>query len=330
MKIDHLFEEATQQASAATPPPVALLPLHDAPERLRALLNTDLPAVLLSSIAVEQKRQGAKRVDGTIIGTGVEDFTTDNTCYSLRYKDKTFQLFDVPGIEGNESKYSAMVKAAVAKGHLVVYVNGTNKKPEKATAEKIRAYLNRGTRVSPVVNMRGNADAYEFDEDRVSLGADPNCAKALAQTTQVLRTVLGDEVLLPGHSVQGLLGFSSLAMRDGTSTIDPSRAHDLVIQQRNYLKHFGSAKAMYEFSQLQDLAGLLHDKLSTFKEDIVESNKAKVRELLVENIKELEIILSDHQAFLDSVEPEFQKCRAAISAALTTFSRVLGAGRKNL
>ena len=330
MKIDRLFEEATQVPSVAPSPQARLPAVQDAPERLRTLLNTDLPALLASSIAVEHKRYAACRVDGSIIGTGAADFTTDNTSYTLKYSNKTFQLFDVPGIEGDESKYTAMVKAAVAKAHLVVYVNGTNKKPEKATAEKIRGYLRRGTQVSPVVNVRSNADAYEFDEDRVSLADDANCAKALAQTTQVLRGVLGDEVLLPGHCVQGLLGFSSLAMRDCASTIDPSRAHDLAIQQRNYLKYFGSTKAMYEFSQLGQVAGVLHDKLGTFQEDIVESNKAKVRELLVENIGVLDKMRDEHLAFLANVEPEFEKCRSAVGAALTTFSRVLGAGRKNL
>jgi hypothetical protein len=333
MKIDRLFEEAThvRPAAPSSPPRQAGLPLvQDAPERLRAVLNVDLPALLACSIAVEHKRYEACRVDGSIIGTGAADFTTDNTCYTLKYDSKTFQLFDVPGIEGNEGKYTAMVKAAVAKAHLVVYVNGTNKKPEKATAEKIRGYLNRGTQVSPVVNMRGNADAYEFDEDRISLANDANCAKALDQTTQVLRGVLGDDVLLPGHCVQGLLGFSSLAMREDASTVHPSRAHDLAIQQSNYLKYFGSTKAMFEFSQLQHVAGVLHAKLGTFKEDIVESNKGKVRELLVENISVLEQMRGEHQTFLASVEPEFEKCRSAVGAALTTFSRVLGAGRKNL
>lgn len=327
MKIDRLFEEATQPE----PPAQALLaPVKGAPERLRLLLEAQLPALLTSSIAVERRRYARYRVDGNIIGTGALDFTQDNTCYTLKYSDdKTFQLFDVPGIEGNEGKYAAMVKAAVAKAHLVFYVNGTNKKPEKATAEKIRDYLHRGTQVSPIYNVRGNADAYEFDEDRESLAANGG-EKGLAQTMQVLRGVLGDEVLLEGHCVQGLLAFSSLALRDGASTIHPSREQDLVVQQRNCLKYFASPKAMYEFSQLQQVAGVLHAKLGTFKEDIVESNKAKVRELLADNLDILDKMRGEHQAFLAGVEPEFEKCRAAVEAARATFVRVLGAGRKNL
>jgi hypothetical protein len=295
------------------------------------LMQLQLPALVAGAVALEQARHRLHRVDGGIIGTGAADFTTGNVCYTLHHRDGTaFQLFDVPGIEGDESKYTGMVRAAVAKAHLVVYVNGTNKKPEKATAEKIRAYLNRGTQVSPVINVRGSADAYEFDEDRVALSEHGNCDAALKQTIDVLRGVLGDEVLLPGHCVQGLLGFSSLAMRGSDSTIHPSRIADLFVQQRNYLKHFAAPEAMYAFSQLEQIAEVLQAKQSTFKQDIVESNKAKIRELLAENIAALQKMRDDHATFLSKIAPEFDKCHAGIKSALASFDRLLVTGRTNI
>ena len=135
------------------------------------------------------------RVDGLIIGTGEADFTKDNVSYSLTYKDKPFSLVDVPGIEGDEAKYQPMVERAVAKAHLVFYVNGTNKKPEKTTAEKIKRYLRRGAKVCPIVNVRGSADAYEFEEDRETLLTTHN-QSALAQTVDVLAETLGENALL--------------------------------------------------------------------------------------------------------------------------------------
>jgi hypothetical protein len=239
----------------------------------------------------------------------------------------------VPGIEGDEARYAGMVRQAVAKAHLVIYVNGTNKKPEKPTAEKIGSYLKRGTQVCPIVNVRGNADSYEFDDDRVTLSDHGKCEEALAQTVGVLEGVLGPQVLMKGHCVQGLLGFSALAMRgaDGTeSTVTPARAHDLALQQHNYLKHFGSRQAMFAFSRMAQVADVLRQKMGTFRQDIVESNKGKVRELLGEHIAALEGMLADHRAFLARVAPEFDKCRAAVDAALASFERVLGASRKNL
>lgn len=331
-ELDDLFASATgadmavpSESGQAPLPPVA-----GAPRELQRLLNVQLLALLQSIVTLEKQRGETYRVDGRIIGTGEADFTKGNTCYTLNYKGKIFQLVDVPGIEGDESKYAHMVRAAVAKAHLVFYVNGTNKKPEKATAEKIRNYLHRGTQVCPIVNVRGNADAYEFDEDRLALQSHGGCSAALEQTTEVLRSVLDEDVLLPGHCVQGLLGFSSLAMTNASTTIHASREHDLVIHQRKYLQYFGSTRKMFEFSQMEAIARVLHRKLGTFKDDIVESNKIKVREMLGENIHVLSTLVEEHRTFLDRVKPEFDKCREAVDGSLQTFERVLGAGRRNL
>ena len=255
MDLNALCDEATGAATPHKPiSPVqpGLPAIRVASKRLEELLNVQLPALLQSAVALEKSKTSVRRVDGRIIGTGEADFTKGNTLYTLNYKGKTFQLIDVPGIEGDESKYAHMVRQAVAKAHLVFYVNGTNKKPEKATAEKIR------------------------------------------------------------------------------STIHPSRDHDLLIQQRNYLKHFASAKAMFEFSQVKPVAQVLHAKLGTFREDIIESNKVKVRELLIENADVLQTALKEHQTFIARVTPEFEKCRVAINEAVQSFERLTAAGRKNL
>ncbi|MBV4474829.1 hypothetical protein [Pseudomonas botevensis] len=332
-ELDELFDEATSTSSPVTPtaaPAPQHVEVHS--PALDALLNHQFITLLDKLLAFERKKAQVRRVDGLIIGTGEADFTKGNTLYPLNYKGKRFQLIDVPGIEGDESKYAHMVREAVAKAHLVFYVNGTNKKPEKATAQKIRAYLRLGTQVCPLINVRGNADAYEFEEDRESLTAHSGSTAALQQTEEVLRSVLGSNVMQPGHCVQGLLAFSSLASdaQTGRTTIDPSRSRDLVIQQRNYQKHFASSKAMYEFSQIKSVAKVLHGKLATFREDMIESNKTKVHELLVENSATLQTLYATHEAFVARTAPEFEKCREAIKAALERFERLVVAGRKNL
>ena len=295
------------------------------------LFDDSLPALTRSLVNQARLKALAGKVDGLIIGTGEADFTKGNVTYPLRYENKTFQLVDVPGIEGDEAKYVDSVQKAIAKAHLVFYVNGTNKKPEKATAEKIRSYLRRGSHVCPLVNVRGSADNYEFEDDRESLlqkGADGT----LEQTEKVLASALGKHVLLPGHCVQGLMGFSSLAYNPHTesTTIHPSRDSSLVRQQRNYLKHFNTSSEMYQFSQMESVANVLKSKLSTFREDIVESNKAKVRELLGRNIKELSQAVESHNSFICDTDPEFQKCRAAVEEAVASFERISLSARRNI
>lgn len=331
-ELDELFEEATSMPSSVVPTTSVSQHIEVSSPTLDALLNRQLTALLDMLVVYERQKAQVHRVDGLIIGTGEADFTKGNTLYPLNYKGKRFQLIDVPGIEGDESKYAHMVREAIAKAHLVFYVNGTNKKPEKATAQKIRNYLRLGTQVCPLVNVRGNADAYEFEEDRESLKNHGGSTTALQQTEEVLRSVLGSKVMQTGHCVQGLLAFSTLAIdaQTGRTTIHSSRSRDLVIQQRNYQKHFTSRKSMYEFSQIQSVAKVLHDKLSTFREDMIESNKTKVYELLVENSETLKNLYISHEAFVAKTKPEFDKCREAIKQAQERFERLVVTGRKNL
>tara|TARA_R110001599_G_scaffold75998_5_gene208103 strand:- start:2004 stop:3635 length:1632 start_codon:yes stop_codon:yes gene_type:complete len=290
-----------------------------------------LPVLAQSIIDCEKKKAFVRRVDGLIIGTGKSDFTQGNVPYALQYNDKTFELIDVPGIEGDESRFIGLVQEAVAKAHLIFYVNGTNKKPEKATAAKIRSYLKRGSSVCPLVNVRGSADSYEFEEDRESLDQGGGGA-ILKQTETVLALALGEQVLLPGHCVQGLIGFSSLSFDHelGASTIHPDRESDLVRHQRNFLNHFDDSDAMYQFSQMESVVDVLTGKLSTFREDIVESNKAKVRELLAENLSVLKETLESHKEFVARVAPEFDKCRASITEAISSFERLVTSARRNV
>lgn len=331
-ELDELFEEATSMPSSVVPTTSVFQHIEARSPALDALLNRQLITLLDMLLVYERQKAQVHRVDGLIIGTGEADFTKGNTLYPLNYKGKRFQLIDVPGIEGDESKYAHMVREAVAKAHLVFYVNGTNKKPEKATAQKIRNYLRLGTQVCPLVNVRGNADAYEFDEDRESLKNHGGSTTALQQTEEVLRAVLGGKVMQTGHCVQGLLAFSALAIdaQTGRTTIHSSRSRDLVIQQRNYQKHFISPKSMYEFSQIKAVAEVLHGKLSTFREDMIESNKTKVYELLVENSETLRKLYSSHEAFVAKTKPEFEKCSEAIKQAQERFERLVVTGRKNL
>jgi len=278
----------------------------------------------------ELTKRSFNRVDGLIIGTGHSDFTKANIRYDLECQGKTFSLIDVPGIEGDESHFTRMVQEAVAKAHLVLYVNGTNKKPERTTAEKIKSYLRRGSNVCTLVNVRGGAGNYEFKEDRESV--DKQGLEILKQTEAVLSAVLEERMLLPGHCVQGLIAFCSLANDSisGTTTIHPNRDSDLARQQRNYLKYFESYDAMYRFSQIERVEDVVRKKLSTYKEDIIESNKEKLRKLLEDNILILETLLKTHKEFLSKIEPEFQRCKSNIKEDVNSFERLLRASHRNV
>ncbi|EFA5294746.1 hypothetical protein [Escherichia coli] len=298
---------------------------------IRFFFKKSLERTVSSVIRTETLRNTAKRVDGLIIGTGEADFTKDNTHYNLRIDDKDFQLIDVPGIEGNETCYTHLVKKAIAQAHLVVYVNGTNKKPETSTAKKIKSYLEYGTQVYPLINVRGYSDDYEFEEDRVALEQQGRGGEALCQTVGVLASVLGADVLLNGNCVQGLLAFSALAYDDNThrTTIHPLRDRNLAVYQRGFFNVFPSRQEMLTFSQIDAVAQTIKNKVATFREDIIESNKYKVRETLDQYLQVLEEQLNSHHCFLQKTIPEFEKCRTAFKNATGEFERRIANSRRN-
>ncbi|WP_447887533.1 DUF1269 domain-containing protein [Serratia fonticola] len=298
---------------------------------IQQLLDQSLSRLIQSVIKTEQLKNTAKRVDGLIIGTGEEDFTKGNTLYTLQIDDKVFQLIDVPGIEGNETRYVHLVKEAIAQAHMVVYVNGTNKKPETATAKKIQSYLEYGTQVYPLINVRGFSDNYEFEEDRLDLVQLGGASDALRQTVEVLAPVLGPDVLMNGHCVQGLLAFSALAYDDSThsTTIHSFRDHNLAISQQEFCDVFPTREEMRAFSQIDAVARTIRSKVATFREDIVESNKGKVRETLGQYLQVLEEQLTSHRSFLNKTEPEFERCRVAFRNAIAEFERRIANNRRN-
>ncbi|MGK7630832.1 DUF1269 domain-containing protein, partial [Salmonella enterica] len=73
---------------------------------------------------------------------------------------------------------------------------------------------------------------------------------------------------------------------------------------------------MRAFSQIDAVARTIRNKVATFREDIVESNKGKVREMLGQYLQVLETQLAGHRTFLKGAEPEFDKCRAAFRNAI--------------
>ena len=280
---------------------------------LSDLVSHRLPTLLKLQKALEHVQRCAGQVDGEIVGTGQADFTQDNVFYEFNHQGKSFQLIDVPGIEGNESKYEAMVQTAIAKAHLVFYVNGTNKKPEADTAKKIKQYLNRDAKIYAICNLRGKADSYEFSQDRQSLEQTHKDAVATReQTREVLEEILGTELVSGCQSLQGLLGFTSVAFDErGLTSIHPNRA-DLLKSQRAYIQDFASLQAMHNFSQLDLLHQVISKGCANFEVDIVESNKRKVLRLLQDTVNDLNKQRDAHHEFSCKIDTEILECKKYI------------------
>ena len=205
--------------------------------------------------------------DGLIVGDGRADFTQTYDEYHLNIFDRPFTLIDVPGIEGKEDDFKDDIKRALQQAHLVFYIQGHNKKPDVATAEKIKKYLNDWVNVYSIYNVRGGAGNYDEVEERDNLyTSDVNKTYTLIEET--FQNILGD-VYQGNIAVQALLAMCAKASF-------AEEREDLSNTQHKLISYFGSAENVYEFSQFEKIVSLIQQKTLHFEEELIAANKQKL------------------------------------------------------
>ena len=215
---------------------------------------------------MERVRTGSAH-DGMIVGDGSADFTKVYCEYHLKINGKPFTLIDVPGIEGREEDYSEDIKRALDKAHCIFYVQGHNKQPDTATAEKIKRYLKDWVSVYSIYNIRGGAGDYDEPEERETLMTEKT-VKTETLITGTFSDILGERY--KGNiSLQGLLAMCSVA------DFAESR-NDLLRTQAKLKKLFGDSNTLFRFSRMFALTELIDNMADHFLEEIVEANKQKM------------------------------------------------------
>ena len=254
-----------------------------------------------------------KKEDGLIVGDGRHDFTKTYEEYHLSIAGHPFTLIDVPGIEGNEAEFKDVIKTALHKAHCVFYVQGHNKKPDRATAEKIKKYLGDWVKVYSIYNVRGSVGNYDEEEERETL-ITSGVLKAESLIQAEFKTILGD--VYAGHvTLQGLLAMSAKASFS-------SKREDLIRGQQKLLKYFGgSADKVLEFSQFKTLTTLVEQKASNFKSEIIEANKQKLVSLAGNIATDVEQVMETQKNYLANLESNLRTinrevCNNSIDLAL--------------
>ena len=254
-----------------------------------------------------------KKEDGLIVGDGRHDFTKTYEEYHLSIAGHPFTLIDVPGIEGNEAEFKDVIKSALHKAHCVFYVQGHNKKPDRATAEKIKKYLGDWVKVYSIYNVRGGVSNYDEEEERETL-ITSGVLKAESLIKAEFKTILGDGYA--GHvTLQGLLAMSAKASFS-------SKREDLIRGQQKLLKYFdGSADKVLEFSQFKTLTTLVEQKSSNFKSEIIEANKQKLMSLAGNIATDIEQVMESQKSYLANLESNLRTinrevCNNSMDSAL--------------
>ncbi len=254
-----------------------------------------------------------KKEDGLIVGDGRHDFTKTYEEYHLSIAGHPFTLIDVPGIEGDEAEFKDVIKTALHKAHCVFYVQGHNKKPDRATAEKIKKYLGDCVKVYSIYNVRGSVGNYDEEEERETL-ITSGVLKAESLIQAEFKTILGD--VYAGHvTLQGLLAMSAKASFS-------SKREDLIRGQQKLLKYFGgSADKVLEFSQFKTLTTLVEQKSSNFKSEIIEANKQKLISLASTIAADIELVMESQKSYLANLDSNLRTinrevCNNSMDSAL--------------
>lgn len=224
--------------------------------------------------------------DGLIVGDGRHDFTKTYEEYKLSIGGHQFTLIDVPGIEGNEEEFKDVIQTALHKAHCIFYVQGHNKKPDEATARKIKKYLGDWVKVYSIYNVRGGAGNYDEEDERETL-----LTEGVLKTENLIKIefkrVLGD--VYAGHiTLQALLAMCSKA-------VFSEQREDLIKTQQKLIRYFGNAKRIMQFSQFQTLINLVEQKASNFKSEIIEANKQKLISLANEISNRITFVMEEQK-----------------------------------
>lgn len=232
-------------------------------------------------------------VDGKIIGTGRSDYTISAKDYDLSINGKTFSLIDIPGIEGDEKKFEEIIKSSLDRSHIIFYVNGSGKKIEKATLEKIKKYMHDGTSVYTIFNVHCKPKKERIpDFDRTYSeelhDAYSQSADIVRQTEKELKSFLGGNYK-GSISVNGLLSFCGLALdADGATSIVYDKDKSLRSDQKKYLKEYeGSRDAMLADSHISEVSEIITDKVSCFDKYIYDENIKKLKNRLMEMVEKV-------------------------------------------
>lgn len=252
--------------------------------------------------------------DGLIVGNGTNDFTKVYEEYHLSIEGHPFTLIDVPGIEGNESEFKDGIRKALRKAHCVFYVQGHNKQPDTATANKIKQYLGDWVKVYSIYNVRGGSSNYDEEEEREFL-LTSNVRKTEELIKGTFKGILGD-VYSGNITIQALLAMCAKAVFSSTR-------EDLANTQRKLLKYFGTPEKIIQFSQFQTIINIVNDKSQNFTNEIVEANKQKMISL-ANSVK------ADLDKVIEEQTEDITKLKEQLRSFRNNSANIISATKKNL
>lgn len=252
-------------------------------------------------------------VHGAIVGDGQADFTKDASEYELNLNGKHVTLIDIPGIEGDESKYAAIIKKALRRAHYIFYVHCKRQKPDEKIASRIKEYLADWTQVYSIMNVSGRPGNYDEPEERETLlTSQVEMQNIVIQ--EAFRQTLGN-LYQSNIPLQALIALASCS--------DFPENQSLNSDSLKLKKYFGNAETAYNFSNMGALVKVLEHSCETFEEIIANSQMQKLQAIKIKSRKKLTEFETRTANQLNDLTQRLESLRSDIKSEFTsTKSRV--------
>ena len=290
---------------------------------------------LIKCIKAKQAYENRRyfQVDGCIIGDGSQDFTRTYSSFALDINGSSAQLIDIPGIEGDEEKFTEIIKSALKKAHLVCYVARESKGIEENTLKKIKEYMQKN--VTEMVGIHNiplqpkleyDGDDYVGDITReIELKNRKN-----RNIEEQLQRAIPDGMYRDTVGISALPGLCALAIHNGWTTFaSPEKNHGnpavakslgrLRDQQRTFL------------SRTSDVELLKASRLNKLRNVIIESCSDAPRRIKKASLIRLSRLLQDdYLADISTQKKSIGEFRNSIRNRTDRFVSKLGSARDQM
>lgn len=235
--------------------------------------------------------------NGKSIGDGRKDYTQNVS--ALDYDGVT--LLDMPGIEGNESKYKKEIEKAVNKSHVIFYIIGTNKEPEEKTINKISNYLRATAKVYSILNIRGKSSVFKYKKELIGKNENVIIERTNHKFITLFNNHYVGNIAINGY-ISFLSGFNitesnkfineivSVLNNIGNfifkkifrkkNDIKLGRQFTYAKEKEDLLNIFGNVETAYNYSNIQKLKEVLKTLSDNSPAEIYSANSYKVTTIL--------------------------------------------------
>lgn len=220
---------------------------------------------------------------GRSIGDGTPDFTREAACHRCEHDGMRFNLLDVPGVEGDESKVAMEVENAVQRAHAVFFVTADARPPQggdaggPGTLEKIGRQLRPQAKVWAVYNKKLQSPR-QVGASLTNAGETGSLAVGPDSLDGKMREALGDQY--QGHvALSALPAFLALA-----ADLPPDDR--FATKRRKFVTEIGAVELL-RFSGLEAFGRLLARAVPS-PDEIVRANLRKLALPVGEVADELE------------------------------------------